>query len=84
MMSFHVDVTANPWLQFVTDQNNFRRPKYQLQILFKELVLIRNKNGVISSQRSADSTVRVQDLEKKFLSVEFLIFLIFVGPIQAC
>ena len=82
-MSFHIDVTANPWLQFVTDLNNFRRHKYQLQILFKELVLIRNRNGVKSSQTSAVSMVRVQDLEK-FLSVEILILLIFVGPIQAC
>ena len=52
------DLTAKPWHQFVTDLNNFRRHKYQLQILFKELVLIRNRNGVKSPQISAVSQSR--------------------------
>ena len=39
-------------------QNKSHSPKYHLQMLFKELVLIRNRNGVKSSQTSAVSQSR--------------------------
>ena len=57
---------------------------YQLQLLFNNRVLIPNQHQVKSIQSRADSTVSDQDLEIFLLSVETLILLTFVGPIQAC
>ena len=57
---------------------------YQLQLLFNNRVLIPNQHRVKSIQSRADSTVSDQDLEIFLLSVETLILLTFVGPIQAC
>ena len=42
--SFDIHLTAKPLLQFVNDLNDFRSPKYQLQMLFNHLVLIHNRN----------------------------------------
>ena len=41
---FLVDLSTNPWLLRANLLNKFRRPKYQLQMLFNDLVLIRNRN----------------------------------------
>ena len=41
---FLVDLSANPWLLSTNPLNKFRRPKYQLQMSFNDLVLIRNRN----------------------------------------
>ena len=51
---------------------------YQLQLLFKNHVLIPNQHRVKSIQSRADSTVRVQDLEK-FLKCWILDFFDFCG-----
>ena len=62
--SFPVDTTANPWLQIVNDLNDFRSPKYQLQMLFNHLVLNRNIDGVISCPTLAVSRPVDQILRK--------------------
>ena len=61
---FHVDQTPNPWSISSHRLNQNCSSMYQLPFLFKELVPMPNRTRVISSQRSAVSTVRVQDLEK--------------------
>ena len=54
--------SSKPWRINANDLNKSCSSMYQLHLFLKDQVLIRNKNWVISSQRSAVSTVRVQDL----------------------
>ena len=49
--SFVADFPANPSLQSIRCLNKVYSPMYQLQLWFKYLVLIRNRDGVISSLR---------------------------------
>ena len=83
-MSFDVHLTANPWLLGKNCLNKICRTMYHLQLSFKNLVLIRNRNGVKSCSRLACQAVSDPRLSKILLSVEILVLLIFVGPKQAC
>ena len=55
---FHVDQTPNPWSISSHCLNQNCSSMYQLQLLFKDLMLIRNRNGIKSSQISAVSQSR--------------------------
>ena len=55
---FYVDQTLNPWSISSHRLNQNCSSMYQLQLLFKDLVLIRNRNGVKSSQISVVSQSR--------------------------
>ena len=61
---FHVEQTLNPWTSSQNFLNRICRPMYQLQYLFKALVLIRNRNREKSCTRLACQAVRVHDLAK--------------------
>ena len=60
----HVEQTLNPWTSRQNFLNQNCRPMYQLQYLFKALVLIRNRNREKSCSRLACQAVRVPDLAK--------------------
>ena len=64
MTGFHVDQTLNPWTSSQNFLNRNCRPMYQLQYLFKALVLIRNRNREKSCSRLACQAVSVHDLAK--------------------
>ena len=49
--SLHGELAAKPNLQRASDLHDLCSPMYQLQLWFKYLVLIRNRDGVISSLR---------------------------------
>ena len=61
---FQVEQTLNPWTSSQNFLNQICRPMYQLQYLFKALVLIRNRNRVKSCSRSACQAVRDPGLRK--------------------
>jgi len=52
---FHGELSAKPKLQRASDLHDLCSPMYQLQLWFKYLVLIRNRNGAITPQTSAVS-----------------------------
>ena len=62
--SLHGELSAKPKLQRASDLHDLCSPMYQLQLWFKYLVLIRNRNGVISCSTSAVSRLVDQPLRK--------------------
>ena len=68
--SFVADFPANPSLQSIRRLNKIYSPMYQLQLLFNDRALIRNRYGEISRPTLAVSRPVDQILRKKFLSVE--------------
>ena len=70
---FAIELT--PYAKRFSDffQNQSGSPKYHLQMLFNDLVLILNQNKVTSSQSRARQAVSVYDLAK-MLSVEMFVF----------
>ena len=62
--SLHGELAAKPKLQRASDLHDLCSPMYQLQLWFKYLVLIRNRDGVISCSTLAVSRLVDQSLRK--------------------
>jgi len=62
--SLHGELAAKPKLQRASDLHDLCSPMYQLQLWFKYLVLIRNRDGVISCSTLAVSRLVDQPLRK--------------------
>ena len=62
--SFHADATANPWLQLVTDLNNFCRPKYHYKSCSRHLFQFATETEKNRAQTSAVSLSVEKDLVK--------------------
>ena len=62
--SFAVQLTANPWIQSINSLNRICRTMYQLQLLSRNHVLIRNRIQVRSPPRLACQSVSHKGLSK--------------------